>query len=133
MKKQDGFTLIELMIVVAIIAILSSVAIPAYTDYVIRGKLVEASSELSHGRVRMEQFFQDNRTYVGGPCPAATANFTFGCANPAATATTYTITATGTAALAAYSYTIDQANTKTSATPWGNSASCWVVKKGGAC
>ncbi|MBU1689588.1 MAG: prepilin-type N-terminal cleavage/methylation domain-containing protein [Gammaproteobacteria bacterium] len=133
MKAQKGFTLVELMIVVAIIGILSSVALPAYTDYVTRGKLVEATSGLSEGRIKMEQFFQDNRTYVGGPCPVATKNFTYNCANPAATASTYTITATGTGNLAAFSYAINESNVKTSTTSWGNSATCWVMKKGGAC
>ena len=51
------------MIVVAVIAILAVVAIPAYGDYVIRGKLVDATTQLSDGRIKMEQFFQDNRAY----------------------------------------------------------------------
>lgn len=131
MKAKNGFTLVELMIVVAIIGILSAIAVPAYNDYVTRGKLTEATSTLSNGRVKIEQFFQDNRTYVGGTCPAATTYFTFACSNLSTTA--YTITATGTGNLSTYSYTINQANTKTSATPWGNSATCWVTKKGGAC
>ena len=131
MKTTRGFTLIELMIVVVVVALLSSVAIPSYTSYVARGKLIEATSGLSNGRVKMEQFFQDNRTYVGGPAPATTENFTFAVSGPSNTA--YTITATGRGSMSAYSYTIDQSNTKTSNTPWGNSTSCWVVKKGGGC
>ncbi len=130
-KAEAGFTLIELMIAVVVVGILASIGIPAYTDYVTRGKLPEATSALSDGRVKMEQFFQDNRTYAGGPCPAATTNFGFACSN--LTTTTYTITATGKNNLSAFSYTINETNTKTSATPWGNSATCWVMKKGGAC
>jgi type IV pilus assembly protein PilE len=135
MKAQNGFTLIELMIVVAVIGILAGVAIPAYTDYVIRGKLIEGTSALSDGRVKMEQYFQDNRTYVGGPAPASTTNFTYAVGNlkPVTGTETYTVTATGIGSLSAYSYTINETNTKTSNTPWGNSTTCWVVKKGGVC
>ena len=131
MQRQTGFTLIELMIAVVVIGILARIAMPAYSDYVIRGKLVEGTSALSDGRVKIEQYFQDNRTYLGGTCPFATANFTYVCSN--LTAASYTITATGKGGLSAFSYTINQANTKTSATPWGNSASCWVMKKGDTC
>lgn len=132
MNLHRGFTLIELMIVVAVIAILASVAFPAYTDYVIRGKLTEATSGLSDGRVKMEQYFPDNRTYVGGPCPAATQNFSFTCTN--LSATTYTITATGiTANVAGFSYTINESNLKTSTTLWGNGATCWITRKGDSC
>lgn len=131
MKMQKGFTLIELMIAVVVIGILAKIAVPSYRDYVTRGKLPEATSALSDGRVKMEQFFQDNRTYVGGTCPAATQYFTYACTN--LTAATYTITATGKNDLSAYSYTINETNAKTSATPWGNGATCWVLKKGDAC
>ncbi|TAN81355.1 MAG: pilus assembly protein PilE, partial [Gallionella sp.] len=108
------------------------VAFPSYSDYVTRGKLAEATSGLADGRVKMEQFFQDNRTYIGGTCPAATTYFTFACSN--LTATTYTITATGADDnLSAFSYTIDETNTRASNTPWGTSATCWVINNGGAC
>jgi len=58
MKKQRGFTIIELMIAVAIIAILAAIALPAYNDYIQRGKLTEAFTGLADFRVRMEQFYQ---------------------------------------------------------------------------
>jgi type IV pilus assembly protein PilE len=132
MKATKGFTLIELMIVVVVISILMAVAIPSYTSYVTRGKIVEATSALSDGRVKMEQFYQDNRTYIGGPTPAATTNFSFSL-TPAPTATTYTIVATGKGNISAYRYTINESNVKGSTTPWGNNTTCWVVKKGGQC
>jgi type IV pilus assembly protein PilE len=131
MKYAKGFTLIELMIVVAVIAILASFGLPAYGDYVKRGKLVDASAQLSDGRVKMEQFFQDNRTYAGGPCPATTKYFTFTCEN--LSTTTYTLIAHGTGTVAGFNYQIDQSNTRLSATPWGDGATCWVMRKGEAC
>lgn len=135
MERQKGFTLVELMIVVVIIGVLASVGIPAYNDYVTRGKVVEGTSALSDARIKMEQYFQDNRTYdTGGGCPASipaeTTNFTYACSS--LTATTYIVTATGKGNLSAFSYTIDEDNVKSSATPWGNGA-CWILKKGASC
>jgi type IV pilus assembly protein PilE len=67
-RSLNGFTLIELMIVVAIIGILASIAIPAYSDYVRRGKLPEAFSRLSVMATKMEQYYQDNRNYGTTNC-----------------------------------------------------------------
>ena len=151
-RQQRGFTLIEIMIVVAIVAILAAIAIPNYRDYVTRGRVVEATAGLADARTKMEQFFQDNRTYPAGcviapAAPSATdvqlqslQNFTLSCSNLGANA--YTVTATGTNSMVGFSYTIDQANTRTSAfTGSGASAgwtaaspnTCWVVRKGGLC
>ena len=71
MRTARGFTLLELMITVAIVAILAAVALPTYRDYVRRGKLTEAHAALGAQRVRMEQFYQDMRTYTGA-CDAGT-------------------------------------------------------------
>jgi type IV pilus assembly protein PilA len=58
MKKQSGFTLIELMIVVAIIGILAAIAIPAYQDYTIRSQVSEGMSLASGARTAVSEFFQ---------------------------------------------------------------------------
>lgn len=112
---ETGFTLIEVMIVVAIVAILAAVAYPSYTDYLRRGRLQEAPSALADFRARMEQFYQDNRNYGAGACGlAAPASDSFGyvCALTAG-GQGYTVTATGTHALVTgFGYTIDETNVR---------------------
>jgi type IV pilus assembly protein PilE len=137
MNSTKGFTLIEIITAVGIIAILASVAIPQYNDYTIRGKIAEATSALSDGRIKMEQFFQDNRTYVGGPRPADTTYFTYSV--PVATVAAYTITAQGVGSMSAWTMTIDQNNGRsTTAAPSGWAAAtmpstCWITRKAGVC
>lgn len=141
MKQQNGFTLIEVMIAVLIIGILAAIALPAYNNYVIRGKIPEATSALSAGRVQLEQYFQDNRTYVGFECATiGTSNyFDFSCsAGP--DATSYTLLAEGKSSMNGFEYTVNESNTKTSliASPapadWiSNSTTCWITKTGGQC
>ncbi len=63
--NSRGFTLAELMVVVSIVAILASVAIPAYINYVNRAKQSEAASMLMTARLEMEEFYTDNGHYAG--------------------------------------------------------------------
>lgn len=63
-KKSSGFTLTELMIVVAIIGILAAVAYPQYGKYVMRGKRAEGRSALLDGAARLERFYSDNSRYA---------------------------------------------------------------------
>ncbi len=147
MKRSRGFTLIELMITIAIISILAAVALPAYTDYVRRGKLAEAYTNLGAFRVQMEQYYQDNRKYDGaglGGCgakaPTEAKYFTYTCTPAAAPAQTYTAKATGmaTQGLTGFEYTINEANARTSnitAPGWANPSpnTCWARRKDGAC
>lgn len=142
MRSTRGFTIIEVMVVVAIVAILASVALPSYTDYIRRARISEAASALLAQRVKMEQFFQDNRTYAGAcaagtvaPRPDDTTNFAYTC--PVLGATTYTITATGQGGLAGFAYSINQDNVRSSVmtapSTWIGNATCWVLKKDGSC
>lgn len=140
--REGGFTLIEVMVVVAIVAILGALALPAYQDYVQRGKIPEATSGLSTARIAMEQWYLDHRSYngAGNPCanPAQwnTKYFTFTC--PGLAADTYVIQADGIAGqgMGNFVYTIDQTNAKASnitAPGWPGAKLCWITRKGGTC
>jgi len=144
MKKSGvgGFTLIELMIVVAIVGILAAIAYPSYTEYVQRSRIAEATSTLSDMRVRQERYYQDNRTYVsaGTACGAfvsglpAANSFIYTCV--AATADTYIATATGSAArgMGGFVFSVDQSNGRTTASPWvTGTPACWITKRGETC
>ena len=63
-KKQHGFTLIELMIAVAIVGILAAIALPNYTEYVKRASRAEAVAALLDAANKQEQYFVDNREYT---------------------------------------------------------------------
>ncbi len=143
MKAMKGMTLIELMIVVAIIGIIAAWAIPNYSDYVTRSRLTEAHSTLASQRVKMEQYFQDNRTYVGAcaagtvaPPMTNTTNFTFSCSN--LTATSFTLDATGATSTntSGFVFTINEANARATTgahSGWTANATCWIMRKDGTC
>ncbi len=68
---QTGFTIVELMIVVAIIGVLASIAMPIYSDYVNRGKMSEPVSLLAGLRIPMQEYYMENGSWptverVGG-------------------------------------------------------------------
>ena len=73
MKKQQGFTLIELMIVVAIIGILAAIAIPAYQDYTIRAQVSEGLNLAAGAKAAVTEFYQDRGVWPTGNVEAGIA------------------------------------------------------------
>jgi prepilin-type N-terminal cleavage/methylation domain-containing protein len=139
-RGSFGFTLIEVMITVAIIGILAAIAIPSYRDYVLRGQLVEAHNALSALRANMERHFQDNRDYrsIGttfiSPCaaPAAAGSFTISC--PTLTATAFTAQAAGSGPTNGFTFTVNHQNTRVTTGVGGGWTQCttgWTTKKSG--
>jgi len=135
MRRQAGFTLIELMITIVVIGILTAVALPSYTSYMLRTRLADAWTGLAAVQPLAEQHWSNGNTFAGfASLPAATDNFTYTL--PVATATAYTIAATGRKAAAGFVFTIDQNGrraTPTVPTGWTASTTCWVRDKGGKC
>ncbi len=95
MKKLRGFTLVELMIVIAIIGILAAVGYPAYTSSVKKGNRADGIDSLLSLAGRMEEYYLNNDTYVGATVANATSSDgLYTLAITAADGFTYTLTAT---------------------------------------
>lgn len=145
MRNNRGFTLIELMVVVAILGVLAAIAVPQYGNYVLKSKLTEGFNNLSDLRTRLEQFYQDNRMYAnaagvcgkdnGGtvrvamPTTPTVKYFTYTCASTNG-GQGFLLTATG----QGFVYTVTEANVKATTTvPAGytTNAACWVSSRSG--
>ena len=144
--RQAGFTLIELMIAVVVVGILAAIALPQYTEFVQRSRIADATSALNDFRTRMEQFFQDNRTYAnagacGVPDPAVAGSSSFQLTCAGADATGYNVTADGLAAkgMGSFTYRLTVAaagvTRATIGAPggWSTPANCWAIRKNGDC
>jgi type IV pilus assembly protein PilE len=129
MRRVRGFTLIELMVAVLVIALLTAIALPNYRQYLIRAHRSAAQSQMMAIANRQQQFLLANRTYVAVADYAANngLNYTlpnevseqYDCSSDLPTPVRFTITCTGKGAQAADGpLTLNQAGTKTPADKW---------------
>lgn len=132
-RRQSGFTLIEIMIVVMIVAILAAIAIPAYHRYVIRAHRTDATRTLLDLAGRQEHYFYSNNTYtmdvtaLGGTTTMAGQFYTVGI--DSADTKNFSITATPVGIQLAEdtecgNFTINRQGQQT-ITGTGTKASCW--------
>lgn len=129
---QRGFTLVELMVTVAVVAILAGIALPSYNAYITRSRIPVGLEALTSYAMRMEQSYQDNGNYGTSSCRLAVptaSNFTVTCAL-SDSGQGFTATATGGGGLSGYTYSIDHnATRRTVAHPKGvPSTACWSIK-----
>jgi prepilin-type N-terminal cleavage/methylation domain-containing protein len=142
-RGARAFTLIETMIVVAIVATLATIAVPGYAGYVQRSRILEAAARLSDAAARMQERFQDERTFVdaSGACavtPPASGTSDAFALTCTATGSTFVYTATGRAdkGMDAFTYAIDDTGARTTISVpsgWARSADCWTMRADGSC
>ena len=129
-QTQSGFTLIELMVTVAIVAILAAVALPAYRSHIRKSHRAEAQAFLMAVAARQQQFLVDTKAYsnslttIGVPTPSnVSASYDLSLTAPASTPPTFTVTATPKQIQSSETcgtMSIDQTGTKTAAV-----SGCW--------
>lgn len=136
MRRQQGFTLMEMMIVLVIIAVLASIAVPSYRKYAVRSHRVDAQRALTDVAARQERYLYDNNAYtddltaLGANSSIAGSYYTVSidAASTSSTAFKAVATATGTQKRddpECQTFTLDQAGRQGSTGTTTNDPACW--------
>lgn len=159
MRRQSGFTLIELMIVIAVIGILTAIALPQFNEYMNKSRINEAYNTLSDLRVKMEQYYQDNKQYgnagscttttliaapvVVMPTTPAVKYFTYSCVSSGSVSPdsdqAFVLTATSKigplGAAGDYVFTVNESDVKATTKVKGvvSTLQCWVTAPAASC
>jgi len=137
--ETRGFTLVEMMVVVAIIAILAGIAYPSYMDSVRRARRADASRALMEAAAAMERYFSQNHSYAGATLGAGATDVYPGASperfytvsfNATPTATAYTLVATPVAGTTQASdkcgnFTLNQLSVRAVTGTGATAAECW--------
>lgn len=132
--RSSGFSLIELIVTVAVMGMLSAFAINSFSSYVKRARAADAIEQLDIFRTRMEKAFQDNGNYGAGACavnlPAGVDKFAFACVL-GLNGQSFTGRATGSATMAGYVFSINELGFRRTMSFPGAvvPAECWMVEK----
>lgn len=140
MPGQRGFTMLEIIIAMAIIGLLAMTAIPSYQRYLLQGKLSDGIGELVYLSTLLEKFYLDNRHYAasnGEDCAIGENHsneyFAINCQLSDTQAQTYLLTATSLDNQISYSLD-QQGSRRTLRFPEvGNKDQCWVKDNSGSC
>lgn len=147
-QAAAGFTLLELMIAMVVVSVLSLIAYPSYADHVRRSQVQTAFAQLADFRVKLEQYYQDHRSYGDSACadaddapawadfaPPGETLFDFSCSVSAA-GQAYRLEASGRSgsAAAGHQYRVDQDDRRRTLRFKGSEVdkACWLWK-GGEC
>jgi type IV pilus assembly protein PilE len=142
-RSVNGFTLIEMLIVVAIVGLLAGIAYPSYSDYVLRSRITDALGELGALRVKQEQYYADNRNYgssatgCSGLVMPTNTYFTFTC-TWVSSDQNFLLSATGksTGPLNGHTFTVNHKNEQRTTAFVGAPAvplNCWIKRKSETC